>query len=1194
MASQNPAFDRAPHGTASLQSALYDRVIENSADLISIVDRDYVYRMVNSAHRERYEKTGEETVGKHAAEILGGTVFEGVVRPKLERCFNGQTVRCRDWYEYADLGKRYMDVSYYPLPDGDDSVGCVAVVARDITEHKNAEDGLRDSESRYRLLAENIKDVIWTMDPYTMQFTYISPSVTSLRGYTAEEALALGLDKTLTPAAYEEAAEKIATELSPENIERGNVQESYTLELEEICKDGSTVCTEETATILFDSSGKPTEVLGVTRNITDRKRAEQSLRESEERYHRTLDASHDMILVLDAEANILFANRSWHENASYTFDEIHKMDIFNTIHPDDRDKAKDFFEKALFGQSARNIEYRSLTREGEPRWFETNADPIDWPGAERAIVIMAREVTQRKRAEEALERSLSLVGATLDATADGIVAINMNGEIVSFNEKFMKIFQLPEFALASGESQIAAGYIIDQMKDPGGFFEKVRQSYERPDLEVFDILEFKDGRIVERYIKPQKVNDEIVGGVLSFRDITRRRQTEEALRKSEEKYRSIFWEAPDIFYTLDLETWVITDANKYALEALEYGPEMLGKLHVSDIIHPEDFERATNRLRDLVTQKDRTPNYPVRIVTRTGKTLHIEQSGVIFWDEQGNARTFLGLAHDVTYRTQQDKMIQKRNERIAVLYEVAKAANETLDLEKLVELMLKVVPQVTNSKAMAIFSLNRETQQFDYLAHYGISRESVEGTNHLGPDEGIHGYIIEHQKPLLIKNLKEHPLLTRAAHVGEMEIEGAIAAPLILENEVIGFLWVARAPGNPYDEDDLELVSAMANHIAIAIANARLYARVRERETRLQSILETSRDGIAVFSSDRHATYRNRAIAAMFGYDETDVIFDMNTESFFHSESLHVLEDVRERLARGEEIREIFRFKGMRKDGGTFDAEARLGNFFERGKRYGVAIVRDVTERNRLRFQLEQSGKLAAIGELAAGVAHEINNPIATLDVQTGLMRDILGDERERLSGPFFDHVDEYLDIVENQIQRCQSVTNDLLSFSRSPKGKMEACAINSLLERTIRLVSSLTDKKPKLQLRLDERLPPFFGDPNRLEQVFVNLLNNALKAIQSGGSITVATRVASNNDICVKFKDTGPGMEPEIGARIFDPFFTTDAAGGGTGLGLSISYYIIKEMNGTIDVESYPGKGATFTVTLPSGNRDERSTGNG
>jgi len=241
-----------------------------------------------------------------------------------------------------------------------------------------------------------------------------------------------------------------------------------------------------------------------------------------------------------------------------------------------------------------------------------------------------------------------------------------------------------------------------------------------------------------------------------------------------------------------------------------------------------------------------------------------------------------------------------------------------------------------------------------------------------------------------------------------------------------------------------------------------------------------------------------------------------------------------------------------------------------------------LTEQNRLRSQLEQSSKLAAIGELAAGVAHEINNPIATLDVQTGLMRDILDDEREKIEVPLFKQIEEYLDIVDDQVRRCQSVTGNLLSFGLTQKSSVESIELNRLLEKTVNLITSLSDKKPAIKLELDECLPRFRGDPNRLEQVFVNLLSNAVKAIRSEGSITVATYLDPNENIRIEFEDTGPGIPSETQARIFDPFFTTDSARG-TGLGLSISYFIIKEMNGSIEVESSPGKGATFIITLKS-----------
>jgi signal transduction histidine kinase len=254
--------------------------------------------------------------------------------------------------------------------------------------------------------------------------------------------------------------------------------------------------------------------------------------------------------------------------------------------------------------------------------------------------------------------------------------------------------------------------------------------------------------------------------------------------------------------------------------------------------------------------------------------------------------------------------------------------------------------------------------------------------------------------------------------------------------------------------------------------------------------------------------------------------------------------------------------------------------------------VRDVTEQNRLQFQLEQADKLAAIGELAAGVAHEINNPIATLDIQTGLMRDILRDAREKPDGKLFEEIEEYLNIVEDQAQRCHSVTSSLLSFSRSPESKKESFDINDLLKKTVKLVTNLTGKEPAVELLLDERLSLFLGDPNRLGQVFINLLNNALKAIPHRGSITIGTRLDPDGGIRIEFKDSGPGIAPETKPRIFDPFFTTDPEGGGTGLGLSISHYIIKEMNGNLEVESSPGQGAVFTITLRCQDKAEEDTG--
>jgi two-component system NtrC family sensor kinase len=403
-----------------------------------------------------------------------------------------------------------------------------------------------------------------------------------------------------------------------------------------------------------------------------------------------------------------------------------------------------------------------------------------------------------------------------------------------------------------------------------------------------------------------------------------------------------------------------------------------------------------------------------------------------------------------------------------------------------------------------------------------------------------------------------HPFLSRPLPVEQIDIESAIAVPLVVKGKLLGSMWVARKPNCPFDEEDLELVTAIGNRVATALENAGLYSRVAEREAHLNSILETSRDGIAVLNQNQRIVFRNSAMSSIFGYDDSDDLAALDTQEFFTPESWSILEDIRRRLAEGCLIDEIIKFKAKRKDGTIFDAEARLGNFMENGERFDVAVLRDMTERNRMDFQLQQSNKLAAIGELAAGVAHEINNPVATVQVQTGLMRDIIGDEQAKIEKPLLSRIEEILDTIEDQVERCQSVTNGLLSFSRTPEGKEGICDINNLVEWTVRFVSDLMDRKATITKNLDGRNPVCPGDPHRLEQVFVNLMTNAWKAAGPKGAVAITTRLDPAGTISIEFADSGPGIPKNVLGRIFEPFFTTNPEGEGTGLGLSISHYII------------------------------------
>ena len=231
--------------------------------------------------------------------------------------------------------------------------------------------------------------------------------------------------------------------------------------------------------------------------------------------------------------------------------------------------------------------------------------------------------------------------------------------------------------------------------------------------------------------------------------------------------------------------------------------------------------------------------------------------------------------------------------------------------------------------------------------------------------------------------------------------------------------------------------------------------------------------------------------------------------------------------------------------------------------------------------RLLQSQKLAAIGELSSGIAHEINNPLAIITQEIDLARELFGPSGCPDPADLAE-VRDSLDQIGKQVERCRLITHKLLNFAR----KMEPVIQEETLERVIEDMALLVEREAKgrgvaIVRAYDASLPPVRTDVPLLRQVILNLLTNALAATPQGGAITLTTR-RSDNQIIIEVRDTGCGIPPENMAKIFNPFFTTKEPGKGTGLGLSLSHGIVTRLGGTLTAQSTPGHGATFTVALP------------
>ena len=348
-----------------------------------------------------------------------------------------------------------------------------------------------------------------------------------------------------------------------------------------------------------------------------------------------------------------------------------------------------------------------------------------------------------------------------------------------------------------------------------------------------------------------------------------------------------------------------------------------------------------------------------------------------------------------------------------------------------------------------------------------------------------------------------------------------------------------------------------------------------------QAIVDTATEGIVTIDENGIIETANGAAGRLFGYGAGDLVG--KNVSLLMPEPFASEHDgyMRRYMTTGEKRiigigREVV---GLRSDGTEFPIDLSVGEGTVAGRRFFTGVIRDITERKEMQAKLAQTERLAAVGELAAGVAHEVNNPINTIINCAQLIRD-------------GDAADDHCRTIIDEGQRIAEIVQSLLQFARDDRDHPQPTSIHDVVQRTLRLVAeNLKRHGVALDVAVPEAVPPVLARPQQLQQVLLNLLINAKDAlVQAGGDGRRVAISAARRDGGVELAvaDNGPGVPPELGARVFQPFVTTKRARGGTGLGLSISKSIVEGYGGTLLLEETPGGGATFRVWLPIADRAE------
>jgi diguanylate cyclase (GGDEF)-like protein/PAS domain S-box-containing protein len=454
--------------------------------------------------------------------------------------------------------------------------------------------------------------------------------------------------------------------------------------------------------------------LYIAQDITESKRSERDLRRSEKKFRQLIETVNAAALIYHRR-QLRYVNSQTEALTGYTREELLALDLYDLIHRDFIEIVKNWGKSSHRRSSAgsKKYEVRILTKTGETRWIEATVDIIKFE-RKASILITAFDISDRKLAKLELETSLSLLQATIESTADGILAVDGQGKIVTFNRKFAQMWQVPDFLLDLRDNNQILGFGINQLKYPEVFLNRAKELSDRPAAESFDILEFKDGRMLERYSLPQCREGQITGRVFSFRDVTERVQSEEKLRKNEERFHLLTRATNEAVWDLDLlknEYWLSKEFEK----VLGY---KLNETQTIDLeswwlnIHPEERERVRLNFKERMKSDAKSWSEEYSFRRAEGGYVFVLDRGYIIRNESGQAVRAIGTMMDITQRKQAEEILRYQ----AVYDQLTGLPNRLLFNERLLA-SLKKAKKTQKMLAVMFLDLDKFKKINDTLGH---------------------------------------------------------------------------------------------------------------------------------------------------------------------------------------------------------------------------------------------------------------------------------------------------------------------------------------------------------------------------------------------------------------------------------------------------------------------------------------------
>jgi two-component system, cell cycle sensor histidine kinase and response regulator CckA len=1106
------------------------------ADAVCLLDESGAILKCNQAMNRLFGLSPEKIVGRDCLSMICG-------QKKMNSCAFRSVQRTRRREEEESFWRgRWFHVTVDPIlsPDGK-FTGAVHVMA-DITAQKESEGKLRSSEERYRQV----------FDLSGIGIGYYSPNGRLLL-FNLQAARNMG----------GEPADFVGRELK--ELYPGALGKSIRKRIRSTCQGGTSREYEDFAhlptgdkwflsdyTAITDESGKVTGVQIISRDITDRKRGEEELKERDRLLQNLSEQVPGMIYTFKRQSDGTYCI-PYCSSAIQGIFGVSAQDvandasaIFRAILPEDRPKVVASIENSAQTLTTWQSEYR-VQLPGQPvRWTWGRAEPFRFPDGSILWYGFNADISERKRTEETLAFRNILLSTQQEASIDGILVVDENNAIISYNSRFVEMMGIPHELIALGSDEPVLRFVTEQMADPQLFLQRVQYLYEHKREDSRDEIILKDGRIFDRYSSPMfGAGDLYYGRVWYFRDITERKRTEKRLAESERKYRELVENANSIILHWTNEGR-ITFLNEFGLRFFGYTVEEIIGRNVTDTIVPmtdnsgRDLRRLMDQIRADPDAYEHNVNENMR---RNGERVWIAWTNRIVQDAQGQVIEILSVGTDITERKKVEEALRESEERFRSLYE-----NATIGL-------YRTTPdgRILMANPALVRMLGHET--FKDLSQHNLEQEGFE--------------------PEYPRNEFRQRIETQG------EVNGLESAWKRRDGKIIFVRESAKAicdeNGNVrYYEGTVEDITE----------RKRSETAMRRSEERYRVLFEESKD--VVYSTRQDGTWVdiNPAGIELFGYPSREEMLSGSILDLYAD--LNDKEKFLEKISRFESVKDHL-LQMKKKDGRRL--EILVTSKAIRNKRGEVTGFRgtmhDVTEARKLEQQLMQSQKMEAIGRLAGGIAHDFNNLLTVINGYGELLLNQLeeGGQRENVQN------------IVHAAQKATALTRQILSFSRKQIAHTEVIRLGEVMKEFRNMIGRILGEDIEWKISLADDLDPVLMDVSQLGQVILNIVVNARDAMPQGGKLTIEARNFVVDDDFVRnqpgatkgkyvrltISDTGPGMSAEVQEHIFEPFFTTKKMGEGTGLGLSTVYGIVKQASGQIIVESEKGKGTAFHIFFPS-----------